>query len=963
MHQKQIDRLINKMKQLTNIYQKYVIVSEMKINEVYYQDKLITDGTYWGKDFEYGTFRFTVPKLKNEKYYIFCLTGSTEHLIKVNGREVGMLDYVPNAMDDIFRIHKYLYLENLKEEDQVVVEGYFSHKIPGTFPYHKGSVFALNTYDYDRPFRYISLVTMDDDLKELVKGMNRLNQLYDTTNNTKKKECYFHIYKSLFSVLSLKDERPSKESVLKGLEILSSLSSIEDATNYIGVIGHSHLDTAWLWTVEETRHKMHRTISNAVTLCKRYPDYKFFFSTVLYLKWLKEDDIKLYNDVIELIKQGKIEANGASFIEFDSNLIGNESICKQFIRGIKFLEEEAGYSPDVFWLPDTFGYAASLPQILKQVRIPYFLTTKLSWNDTNTFPYDTFKWIGIDGSSVDVHFTSIQTWIDPVSIKERLKGVIDKTTTTDVLMTYGFGDGGGGPSSEMVERAIDTCNNYKEYKVEHTTVSDFMKKVTNKELPSYFGELYLELHRGTYTSIHDIKKYHKALEVAIHDIEMLNVLANDKSNQDLINKNIDVLLLNEFHDILPGTCIKEANEIAVTEMKDAINELKEIMGKGNYFNPLFIPVDTYINDGCGQSYIGLDGEKKSVSFYHFEPASIGYRKACEGCFTYDNGVFTTPIYQGKIEEGIITSLRWNNQELVDGKMNYFKVCENYPFIYDNWDIDADFSFKEQNVTFVSQELLTIGASLLIVRVKNKFFNSMITTDICFHNNDRIVEFKNKIEICDDHLLLHTYFDTTIFNSKYRSEIQFGYVERNSHHSSHEDEAKFETCSHKWVDLSNHSMGISLLKEDIYGTSCNKKRLGLTLHKGGTHPDSRSDKGIHYINYALFPHLNDLSMETIEASYKYSYKPIETKYNPLDLLKIKYNDSCVIETLKYSYDNKGIIIRIYEALGGNSKLNILLNKEYNIIETNILEEELINLGCSKELSLDFKPFEIKTILLK
>ena len=966
MHIKQIERLVKKIERITSVYQSLLIDDEIRINDVYLNGKRIKENEKWGSEGEYGVFKFSVSRLDtNKKYYLFSLTGATEQLIKVNSKEVGLIDYVKDAEDSASRIHKYVLLDNIKQGDVIEIEAYYSHTFPGTFPYNKDKTYGLNNVNYNRVFEYISLVTMDEDLKELVYSLSYLNDLYSVSTTNKQKQFYTEIYIELFKTLPLKEERLDKESIDKALSILDRAKNPkkEDILPYVGVIGHSHLDTAWLWTVNETRHKLHRTISNAVTLCKRHKDYKFFFSTVLYLKWLKEDDINLYNDVVELIKNGQIEANGASFIEFDSNLIGNESICRQFLRGKTFVKNETGYDPDVFWLPDTFGYAASLPQILKETNIKYFLTTKLSWNDTNTFPYDTFNWIGIDGSTVPVHFTSIHTWLDPIVINNRLNNVIDKTTTTDVLITYGFGDGGGGPSEEMVKKAIDTIKNYKDAIVEHVTVSHFMDKLNKDKLPSYFGELYLELHRGTYTSIHDIKKYHKMLEVALHNYELIGVLSNTY-NKERVEEYYDILMLNEFHDILPGTCIKEQNDITVKQLKDTINNIyKEIVSsRGKYFNPLFNSRTAYLESRTGQEYTNLDGETKHISLYKFNGNGYGKIIKSSGNLKATDTEFETKYYKGKISNGLITSLLFDGIELVEGLFGYYKVAQNYPLTYDNWDIDKDYIFKEQDTTFVKQELVSVGESMIVYRVTYKFYNSFIYTDIILYSDSPLIEYKTKLDIKDDSLLLRTYFDTSVFNKTYSSEIQFGYLDRNAYNSGYVDEAKFETCSHKWIDLSDGSYGLSLLKKDLYGTSCLGKRIGLTLHKGGTHPDKTSDKGIHYLNFALYPHKNGLSMDIVNKAYEFNYEPIRTFNNDIiPLFNIIKNDSIVIETVKQA-ENRGIVLRLYEALGRRSNIEIEFNKAFEFHETNILEIEKGKISDGKSLKLEFKPFEIKTILI-
>lgn len=244
-------------------------------------------------------------------------------------------------------------------------------------------------------------------------------------------------------------------------------------------------------------------------------------SSALYMSWIEQDSPELFGEIRALVKEGRFEPNGATWVECDCNLTDGESMIRQFVRGKRYLKEKFGYDADVFWLPDTFGYSAALPQILRGCGVPYFLTTKLSWNDTNRFPYDSFIWRGIDGSEVTVHFNTIQTTGDPEAISSRVQKRLNKHLTEHVLMAYGYGDGGGGPSADMVENALRTAETYPYAKAEHTSVSAFMKKLETEELPRYAGELYLELHRGTLTTNHDMKKLNRTLENALKDAELI----------------------------------------------------------------------------------------------------------------------------------------------------------------------------------------------------------------------------------------------------------------------------------------------------------------------------------------------------------------------------------------------------------------------------------------------------------
>ena len=449
------------MSRLAEVYRKYE-VKRLVPQKVYIaeQGKPMQKGDVWGRDFCCATFTFHAEGVKEgERYCLYALTGATEHLVTVKGKKVGMLDYVPHAAAPQERVHKYLPIE-VRNGDEVALEGYYSHPFPGTMPYDEYSTFALDGLYPRRRYEGIWLCEMDDGVCSLCNMLELLNKRFLAEEGFARAQTE-KVYEKLFEILPLAPQRPDEQSVKIATAVITDYMSKPPRLPFVGLIGHSHLDTAWLWTVEETRRKLMRTLSNAVTLLEKYPDYKFILSTVLYLKWVEEDDPDLFERVKKLVAQGRLEPNGCSWVECDGNLTGGEAFCRQLLWGKRYLWQKFNYVPDAFWLPDTFGYSPSLPQLMVKSGLKYFLTTKLSWNDTNRFPYETFVWQGIDGSRVAVHFNTIHTAADQLAVQKRLQNVADKGESDRVLIAYGYGDGGGGPSEEMVKQALHTQRNCK----------------------------------------------------------------------------------------------------------------------------------------------------------------------------------------------------------------------------------------------------------------------------------------------------------------------------------------------------------------------------------------------------------------------------------------------------------------------------------------------------------------------
>ncbi len=969
LQDRQIDRMVMKVARLEAMYSGLVIEKVIEPTVTVHKngrDIPVRRGYRWGKDFAVLDFSFVAEGIdENEKYYVFADTGAAEHLISVNGKKIGMLDYIENAFEPPARTHRYVLLDGLKNGDRVTLQAYYSHPISGLNPYDEPFTWSYATLTEDRPYQQIGLAVMNQPLKALCEKLNLLGKLYAAEKDGFARSNIEKVYLELFKTLPLNKNVPSGEKIDRAIGIIESFFAGEKKLPYVGIIGHSHLDTAWLWTVEETKRKLMRTVSNAVTLLKRHREYKFFMSTVLYLKWIEDEDPDLFNEVKALIKEGRFEVNGATWVECDGNLTGSEAFCRQFMRGKRYLRERFGYESDTFWLPDTFGYSAALPQIMKLSDVKYFLTTKLSWNDTNVFPYETFMWRGIDGSQVPVHFNTIHTWIDEEAVRRRLDNVRNPRESDCALIAYGFGDGGGGPSEEMVSRAIFTEQHCKDARVEHTTVSDFMKRVCENELPTYFGELYLELHRGTYTTNHRLKMYNRRLEEALHDAELVSVMLSDKDAKALTDRNYDTLMLNQFHDILPGTCLAEATDVALKEQSEALAEVGAYnRGKGrkSYFNTLphgrveILPTDK------GQTYTAIDGVR-TVAPYKFDGFAYGKRLKSEGSpFVIDGDRITTPHLTATLCDGGLSSLIYKGRELCRGGFNIVKCYEDIPYIYDNWDVDADYVMKEKSVRFLGREIVSVGEYLLVVRMRYSIAdNSTLETDIKFRYDSPAVEFENRLVFGDKHTLLRAEFDTTLFAPTYKCETQFGHVERNCFDRDKSDIAKFEVCSHKWTDLSEYGMGISLLSDCKYGVSCQGGRMGITLHKSGTHPDARGDNGESFFRYAIYPHEGALSMDTVRAAYSFNYSPIHTAHKNLSMpYSLKGEGTVVLETVKFGEDG-GTVLRLYEAMGATSSVT-LSAEGGEISECNILEDEKSLLGIG-EATLTFAPFEIKTVKIK
>ena len=974
--------------------------------------KRVTSGDKWGGDFCYAWIRskYTVGnELEGKKLLLRPNVGLTEGLLFLNGKPSGIFDVCPDIPSDS-RLHEVqpLTLDAKSGESfQIAIECYAGHKVLGTMPYENGEVDKWSFYPADtvRTFGSLDIVLCDETVAEFLILHRTVSQILDCyEENTAQHAAAVNAFCAIFKILPLHpaevtfDLHPSlKEAneILKGVTGRKSREGEE--LGYVGLIGHSHLDTAWQWPVRETLHKAARTFSNALRLMETYPDYRFIQSSVIYIDWMK----KYYPDIYEGIKirtaEGRWEPNGGAWVECDNNIPAGEYIIRQFLLGQRYTKENLGYMADCFWQPDTFGYSAAIPQILKGCGIKYFLTTKLSWNEANVFPHDSFIWRGIDGTEVLTHFNITHVWPDVCSVKNNaLKAIKHPEAANMKLLSYGFGDGGGGPSYSMLESEKVIKDMAGMPKLQSTTVSEFMKCLENaaKNLPVFSGELYLELHRGTLTQMHEIKRTNRKLENAIHNYELLSVMTGS-TNKELRSDALKTLLTNQFHDILPGTCIADAHDVAIYENKKAISDLTGAME--SFFdnnksvkticntlsfqrsdqiilkNTDFIPQNTVI-----QEYTDVFGDKctavSGITLPAFSVSQIqsGAPKSAQTPFKVEGKLISTPFADIIMENGRFISYKTKRGlEVVacaDMPLNTFYFGEDIPNIWDNWDIDYDQKQKMHPVIeCVSSEVVAIGALQLRIRVNYKFEASTLSQDIVFYSDNPRIDFESVVDWNSPHSLLKVGFKVNVLSNEARFETQFGNIKRPTHENYGTDKSQFEVCNHKWTDLSDTRFGVSVLNDCKYGISVNGNDMRLTLHKGGCRPDPRGDKGVHRFTYSLLVHETAFCTESvIKPAYELNFPALvfdgEAAFGNSNSLLSVDTDNVIIETVKPAEDGNGFIARLYETEGSYTLCNLAYDSVLkSVFKTDMLEynDEPIS-AKNNSITLNFKPFEVKTL---
>ncbi len=781
----------------------------------------------------------------------------------------------------------------------------------------------------------------------------------------------------------------------------------------VNQVAHSHIDVAWLWDLAQTRQKVQRTFSTTMRLFEQYPEYRYMHTTPQVFEFLKLDNPELFEQVKQKSKEGRFELDGSMWLEADCNLTSGESLSRQMLYGIRFFKEEFGVEPTCLFLPDVFGYSAQIPQILRECDIEDFVTAKIGWNDTNRIPHDSFVWKGIDGSDVFTYLITVcdadprhgikdttYTFYNAEMKANQILGAWNrygnKSINNRIISIYGHGDGGGGPTAEMIEKErryeygmpglgknkISTLRNaIDEAKV------NFYAHTTEATRPLIEGELYLEFHRGTYTSVPSIKKNVRKAEFALQNVEELSsfssILLAKPYDKDEIERNWKSLLLNEFHDIVPGSSIEkvyqdsqkqfdELFEFTNGSIEESLNAIASALPKEPgilVYNPNGFEANDLINvDGTIYYVEGIP------SFgYKLVKPTLSRRAVKVDDQTIENDFFKLVLD----EDGSIVSLfdKQNQKELVKkgDRLNKLVSYEDMPYEYDNWEL-TPYHFQKPykaNGT-ASFEMVDEGDAKGIV-VTIPYYDSLIRQKILLYSDVDRVDFVTDIDWKEKRQVLKAEFpfDNHVESAKY--DIQFGNIQRTTRPKDSWDEAKFETVGQKWVDMSNDEYGVAILNDAKYGYGTDGDKITITLVKGGSFPYDGASDYVPTFTYSIYPHkASEDPSKIIRQAYMLNRPLLVKKSNggsgrlkeSFSLLDVD-NSSIMIETLKKAEDGNGYVIRMYESSGRPSNATIRFNfplKEVRRI--NILEKDksVISLSDSS-ITLEVKPFEIITLKVR
>ncbi|MBP3965409.1 alpha-mannosidase [Paenibacillus lignilyticus] len=684
------------------------------------------------------------------------------------------------------------------------------------------------------------------------------------------------------------------------------------------MVGQSHIDIAWLWPVRETVRKASRTFSTMTSLMEEYPEFIYSQSQPLLYAFVKEHDPALYAKIKQAVADDRWELVGGMWVEPDLNIPSGESLVRQMLYGQLFYRDEFNKSSAIEWLPDTFGYCASLPQLLKLAGVDYFMTTKLNWNDTNKFPHELFRWVGIDGTAIVSYLNhGINEHTRPKDVEEHWREYRQKDKLNELMLLYGHGDGGGGVTREMIEFAKRGSLMPGLPASSFSTAAAFFESVeeVSHTLPEWHGDLYLELHRGTLTTHGRNKRSNRKAEVLYREAEIWSSLAHAYTGVDgntaSLAEGWKLMMLNQFHDIIPGTAITETYVTSAAEyerifalgnqglsqaMLTVAGEIGAV-GEGTpyaVFNSLgwkrdetvVLEVDAHQAGVCAFDEAGnrlpcdqveLACGKFRLSIAVSAIPAFGYKTIwlleSEGAEAKQHQVsavgnaasldeWETVHYKLAFNErGEI--VRWldkaANRELLPkgAKANELQFFHDRPLYWDAWDIDPKFEqFRAGEAELISKQLVLSGEALDVIRFEWRLGESVISQDLMLYHHQKRVDFKTRVQWNESHKLLKVAFPVDVLTTKASYEIPFGAMERPTHRNTSWEQAQFEVCGHRWADLSEGGYGVSLLNDCKYGYDVKDGVLRLSLLRAPKWPDNTADLGEHEFTYSLFPHEQD-----------------------------------------------------------------------------------------------------------
>ncbi len=989
----------------------------------------VSPGFTWGHEWEYCWFKGSIalPEEAKGQRIVMDLKPQGESALFVNGKSFGTYraSWV-NEPHHFMEDNVLSFCAQGGEHYDILMETYAGHFMPEaptggctTGPVLPGAFEDTAEEGKRRVLGKCTYGIWNEDAYQLYMDVATLSALLTTLDETSLRAA--KIAKALQEFTLIADfEQPREGRIASYKAAREALRPVMEAKNgssapVFYAVGNAHLDLAWLWPMAETYRKTERTFAAQLRLIEEYPEYKFIQSQPASYEMCKKYYPELFARIKEAVKGGQWIADGAMWVEPDTNMASGEALIRQLMHGKRYYKEEFDVDSKVLWLPDTFGYTAALPQILKGCGVDYLVTQKIFWsyNEGDQFPYHYFTWEGMDGSQVVSFLPTSYTYrTDPIEANNIWKNRTQVQDLDAFLMPYGYGDGGGGPARDYIEYAKRQEDLEGSVKVKMAGPMEFFHDMEEQGGPvnTYVGELYFSAHRGTYTSQAAVKKNNRRNELAMREEEFWSSLGlgrgleYDLAKADALWKE---LLLHQFHDILPGSSIGrvyvEANKAheaihagaqelldqaidALTERKEenavtvwnslsfdrkALVELPEAFGAGaRTLEGQAVPVQK-TEEGvkaivdipsCGavslvpaEAGASGDGAKAAVSV----------KEEGDGYVLENSQVRAVVDGRGEVVSFV---LKESGREYAAQPMNRFRLYKDVPRLFDAWDIDSNYILQEvKAATEVSVEKVGEGLEG-VLKVSGRISESGFTQYIRLAADSRRLAFETEVDWKELHRLLKVSFPVDVYAENGINEMQFGYVERPAHRSRLYDKDRFEVCNHRYSALCDGSHGAAVLNDCKYGISMNGNALELTLLRAAACPEMRADNGQHSFTYAFTAWEGPfVDSDVVRQGYELNVKPVVSK-GAVDRFSAVTVDKAnvILDTMKPAEDGSGdIVLRLYEAKKAAAKAEVSLQfgaaKAYlcDMLE-NVIEEVPVTDG---KIVLPFRAFEIKTVRVK
>jgi len=981
----------------------------------------IPEGTAWGNPWEYAWMfsKIVLPECVKGERVVMNLNPGGESTLFVNGKAFGTY-----RGGGVLHPHHFMVDQILTtcaeggEEFELAMEVYGGTPIPVSpkgrcasgpvFPEEgvrmKGEVPAvLGKCDFG---------IWNEEAYQLWLDLTVLLDVYDTQDeNSFLKE---KIGSLLGEVLDRVDiEVPLAQrriAYVQAREIVKPAMKAKNGTfaPSMGAIANSHLDVAWLWPLAETERKTIRTISQQLRLLEEYPEAKFLQSQCVLYKMCQEQYPELFERVKEAIDRGQWVAEGAMWVEPDTNLAGGEAIIRQFLYGKRYFMEELGVDSRVAWLPDSFGYSAVLPQILAGCDVDGLTTQKIFWtyNDAEPFPYHAFQWKGLDGTTVPCYLHMFyESFVDVKTLITRWNARLTQDGSGDFYLPFGYGDGGGGPTRDDFEQIRREQDLQGVPKMRYETPNELFERRTQEELPVYRGELYFQCHRGTYTTQGKVKKGNRLSEQAMRAYELWASCAAWQEDMEYPVADLEArwkeVLLNQFHDIIPGSSIARVNveaaqlyEEILAATDKGIQAAVDVLGEAGDGITLFhdqccertqlVSVDDIFAEGArtaeGEEVPCMKTEEgvlalvtlPSMGKVSLIPCATETKAPVSACAEGENFVLKnekiTALFN-KMGELICLTDASTGKSRIGGVSNRMHLYRDLPRAFDGWDIDSQTENREVEMNAqCSGEIVMEQGLRAAVRFTTTFADSKIVQTIRLDAGAERLDFETYVDWHERHKLLKVSFHTGIDAAEAANQIQFGHVMRPAHRSHCFDQDRFEVCNHGFTAMFDATHGAAVLNDCKYGVSMKDGQIGLSLLRGAVNPDQAADQGEHTFTYSYYfwegawensgivqeaTALNTKVHQSFGCAEKTSYFTVE-------------DPKVILETVKLAEDGSGdLILRLYESMNGTRMTKLWTIFDISkVYECNMLEKPAKELAVNNgEIALEFRPFEIKTLRLK